>query len=218
MSQQQIPDETPPTWWEQIAALDATLQTLPSIHDHRPHHSAEIHHTVNIDERHGPVVFVGDNIRICEGVSLSGPLLIKSGVLIGKNAQIRGPSIIHENVLIGYNTEVKRSILERGVSLGPGSYVGDSYLEEDVFFGAHVRTSNYRLDGKNVSVGSKGEVDTGMRKLGCKVGARTSLGIGCKIYPGREVPAGSLFEMDVHIKKNLPAGHYRIKQDLQLLT
>jgi len=164
-------------------------------------------------------VYIDANCKICEGVTLTGPLTIAPNVLIGKNAQVRGPTTIDRDVLIGYNVEVKRAQLKQGVKLGPLSYVADSIIEEGVFFGAMVRTSNFRLDDSPVEVMSEDgqRVNTGMTKLGCHVGRNTSLGIGCKIYPGRAVPANSIFEMDVHIKKNLEPGHYRIKQEVEKL-
>jgi len=207
-------------WWEQVAELN-NLSTSPSLvaaHFARNgvdiHPTAVVHPTVLFNVKDGPI-YIGAGSRICEGVTLSGPLLIGENVLIGKNAQIRGPSTINHNCLIGYSAEVKRAKLGFNVKLGPLSYAADSVLENGVFFGAMVRTSNYRADGGNITVMLDGErVDTGMNKLGCHVGENTFLGIGCKIYPGREVPPDSLFEMDVHIKKNLDPGHYWVKQEL----
>lgn len=210
----------PNEWWEEIQGLDNWGASFG-----KGEHSVEypdgvdsvvIDPTAIFDVSEGPI-HLHAGVKICEGVSLKGPLVVGRNTLIGKNAQVRGPTIIGDNVLAGFNAEVKRSVLQEGVKLGPGTYVGDSFLQKNVFLGAHVRTSNYRLDGKTISVLGVGDrfIDTGMEKLGCLIGESTSLGIGCKIYPGREVPAFSLFEMDVHIKKNLSPGHYRIKQDLE---
>lgn len=203
-------------WWEEIKALDNLSERLGKHSRNTAPHQNEIHPTAILNASEGPII-LGSNVKICEGASLKGPLEIGDNVIVGKNAQIRGPSVIGSNVLLGFNVEVKRSIIGTGTKLGPGSYVGDSFLEKNVFFGALVRTSNYRLDNKTISVLGPNDqwIDTGMDKLGCLVGQSTSLGIGCKIYPGREVPRYSLFEMDVHIKKNLSPGHYRIKQDLE---
>ncbi len=204
-------------WWNEIEMLNHLAHKLNRFAGVVAPASASIHPTALLDFSKGPIV-LGENVRICEGVSLTGPLVIEDNTLVGKNAQVRGPCLIGRDVLIGYNVEVKRSILHKQVKLGPGSYVGDSFLEQGVFLGALVRTSNYRLDGENVQAMHQNQrVDTGMDKLGCLIRENTSLGIGCKIYPGREVPANSLFEMDVHIKKNLPPGHYRIKQELELV-
>lgn len=205
----------PNDWWEEIKGLDNWTESFKSADRTIAVDGNDIHTSAILDTTEGPIL-LGANVKICEGTSLKGPLSIGDNVIIGKNAQVRGPSIIGNNVLLGFNVEVKRSVISNGCKLGPGSYVGDSFLQDNVFLGALVRTSNYRLDGKNVEVLMDGKRhDSGMDKLGCLIGANTSLGIGCKIYPGREVPADSLFEMDVHIKKNLPQGRYRIKQDLE---
>lgn len=207
-------------WWSKIQALDqlaiedSDLQGMKRVTTMVAGQST-IAKSAILDDSTGPI-YIGRNVRIAPFVNIQGPITIGNNVTIGKSAQIRGPSVIGDNVLIGSFAELKRSILCDGVRIGPGCYVGDSYIEENVFFGAHVRTSNYRFDGGTISVSHEGEfIDSGMDKLGTHIGANTSLGIGCKIYPGRVVPANSTFEMDVHIKKNLAPGHYRIKQDLE---
>lgn len=205
-------------WWKAVAALDKLAEQhedLAAMGQGTQIYGRDlIHPTVILDDSKGPI-HIGHRVRISPFVCIQGPIVIENDVTIGKSAQIRGPSHIGKGVLIGSFAEIKRSILWDGVSIGPGSYVGDSYIDEGVFFGAHVRTSNYRQDGGSISVMVDGErVDTGMNKLGCYVGKKTFLGVGCKIYPGREVPPDSLFEMDVHIKKNLDPGHYWVKQDL----
>ncbi len=204
-------------WWNSVEDLDKMkeehpdLQNLSGLHDY----GARIHPTAVLDDSEGPIVLC-HGVKICEFASIAGPIIIGRDTLIGKGAQVRGPTDIGRNVLIGSFAEVKRSILCDDVKVGPGCYVGDSYLEEGVFLGAHVRTSNYRLDGGNVQVMHDGQrIETGMRKLGCKIGTKTEMGVGCRIYPGREVPSHSIFDMNVRIMKNLPPGKYRIKQELE---
>lgn len=209
-------------WWNKVRGLDRLAIDDQDLEHLKAGQSAvwdpsSIHKTAILDDSLGPI-HIDRGARIAAFVNIQGPINIGKNVIIGKSAQIRGPSFIGDNVLIGSFAELKRSILCDGVRVGPGCYVGDSYVEENVFLGAHVRTSNYRLDGGMISVIHEGvTVDTEMDKLGCHIGRNTSLGIGCKIYPGRVVPAESMFEMDVHIKKNLEPGHYRIKQELEKL-
>jgi len=206
-------------WWEQIRTLDGLThsETLHGMHGVVGIEHSVIHPTALLDTSQGPIV-LGEDCRICEYASLTGPLIMGARCLVGKGAQVRQPSVIGDDVLIGQNAEVKRAVIGNGVNLGPSSYACDSWLEDGVFFAALVRTSNFRLDDRNVQVLHHGQrVDSGMKKLGCWVGKNTRLGIGCKIYPGRVVPPDALFEMDIHIRTNLPSGHYRLQQVLEAI-
>jgi len=204
-------------WWEKIKNLHllAHDERLKNIRGVQCGTTSIIHPTALLDTSSGPIV-LGENCRICEFASLTGPLLLGARCLIGKGAQLRQPSVIGDDVLIGQNAEVKRSIIGNKVNLGPSCYACDSLIEDGAFLAALVRTSNFRLDDRNVHVVHQGQhIDTGMKKLGCWVGSNTRLGVGCKIYPGRIVPTDSLFEMDIHIRTNLPTGHYRVRQELE---
>jgi NDP-sugar pyrophosphorylase family protein len=122
-------------------------------------------------------------------------------------------------VLIGAGAEVKNAYLAAGASIGPLSYVADSILEEKVFLGAMVRTSNYRLDGKTVSVMHKGErVDTHMMKLGCYIESGASLGVQCIVFPGRFIVGRTIFGPRINIERNYPIGRYTLKQELTAQT
>jgi len=204
-------------WWLKIDNLDhladdTRFNNITGVHLGA---GSVVHSTALLDTSQGPIV-LGEDCRICEYASLTGPLIMGARCLVGKGAQVRQPSVIGDDVLIGQNAEVKRAMIGNGVNLGPSGYACDSWLEDGVFFAALVRTSNFRLDDRNVQVLHHGQrVDSGMKKLGCWVGKNTRLGIGCKIYPGRVVPPDALFEMDIHIRTNLPSGHYRLQQVLE---
>jgi len=203
-------------WWEKIKNLNDLIHSEPLKYNNGVQYGAGsvVHPTALLDTSCGPIV-IGDNCRICEHVTITGPLILGARCLIGKGAQLRAPSVIGDDVLIGQNAEVKRALIGNKVNLGPLSYTCDSLIEEGVFFAALVRTSNFRLDDRNVEVLHDGvRIDSGMNKLGCFVGKNTRLGVGCKIYPGRVVPPDSLFEMDIHIRKNMPVGHYWLEQSL----
>lgn len=163
----------------------------------------------------GPVQ-VGPGAIICHGAYIEGPVVIGHDCLIGNGAMVRGSTRIGCGTRVGFATELKNAVVGRRVSIGPQCFVADSVIDDDVYLGAQVRTSNHRLDKRTVAVMVDGElVDTGMEKLGCLIGARSSLGIQTIILPGRVVAPDSLFEPRITIAKNLPAGRYRIQQVLE---
>jgi len=162
----------------------------------------------------GPVV-IDSGARICRGAIVRGPVLIGAGSMIGNGAVVRGPSRIGRGVRIGLGAEIKCSVLADNVAIGPQCYLGDTLVEAGAYLGAMVRTSNHRLDGHTVTALCKGElIDTGLEKLGCHIGESAALGIQVVILPGRTVAAHAVFGPGIIIEKNLPAGRYRLVQQL----
>lgn len=202
-------------WWDDIRCLDAEIAQLLAGRQTEIDASAIVECGATIDDRAG-AVRIGAGTRICAGAILRGPLIIGANAMIGNQVMLRGPSIVGDNVRIGYATEIKQSLIGGGTSIGPMCFIGDSRIDEAAYLGAQVRTSNHRLDGQPVSVRQDGvDIDTGMDKLGCWIGARASLGIQVIILPGRVIAEGSMFEPRVTISNNLPAGRYRIKQIIE---
>lgn len=161
-------------------------------------------------------VQVGAGAIICHGAYIEGPVVVGRDCLIGNGAMIRGNTRIGGGTRIGFSAELKNAVVGNRVSIGPQCFVADSIIADDVYLGAQVRTSNHRLDKRTVKVMVDGElVDTEMEKLGCLIGARSSLGIQTIILPGRVVAPDSLFEPRITIARNLPAGRYRIGQVLE---
>lgn len=202
-----------PTWYEEVASTaDLVMHVVNDRIDLR--NESRIADSAILDESNG-IINIGSSVIIDDFVKIVGPCYIGDGTIIGTGAKVTC-SYIDNNCLIGMGGEVKNSQMEYAASIGPYSYLADSIMRERAFFGALVRTSNYRLDGKNVSVVTEDgtHFDTGMRKLGCEVGKNASLGVGCVILPGRVVPERSIFGPGVHITKNLQPGRYMVKQDL----
>jgi len=194
-------------WWKQLKQNAENLRDINRGFDP----TATIDHTARVV---GEVV-VGPGSKICPGAFIQGPVKIGANCLIGNNTMIRGPLTIGDGTIIGFTAEVKNAVIGAGVAIGPLCYVADSVLEDGVYLGAMVRTSNHRLDKKNVSVMYSGApVDTGLEKLGAHIGAKTHLGIQCIILPGRMVPAESLFGPRITIEKNLRPGRYTLGQEL----
>lgn len=161
-------------------------------------------------------VSIGARTRICPGAHIEGPVVIAEDCLIGNNTMIRGSTRIDSGVQIGFSSEVKNAIIERNVTIGPQCFVANSKIETGSYLGAQVRTSNHRLDKRAVWV-EVGDmlIDTGKEKLGCLVGANSRIGVQVVILPGRIVAPASMFAPRITIEKNLPAGRYRIRQQIE---
>ncbi|MFM9864704.1 MAG: acetyltransferase [Micropepsaceae bacterium] len=199
-------------WWVDVRSLATRLTDTTGNASSRIDASAVIEEGALIDDGLGPVV-IGAGSRICRGAVLRGPITIGKGCVVGNNAMLRGPISIGDRVRIGFATEIKQALIADRVCIGPMCFIADSKVDEDAYLGAQVRTSNHRLDQKEIVVrdGTE-EIPTGLEKLGCWIGARAALGVQVIILPGRVIAADSLFEPRVTIARNHPAGHYRIKQ------
>lgn len=170
---------------------------------------------IHIDNAEG-TIRTGKNTVISSDARLNGNIWIGDNCMIGYGAVIRGNVIIQDNVRIGYGVEVKDSIIRENSTIGPLSYVGDSLLEQEVYMGALVRTSNHRLDRKIIKSWN-GEFfeETGFDKLGSHILKNTSFGIGVIILPGRIVPENSIFEPHMVITRNYDTGHYIAEQNIK---
>lgn len=162
----------------------------------------------------GPVR-LGPNVQVCAGAIIRGPVDIGEGSMIGNNAVVRGPSVLGSECRVGFGAEIKHSVLADNVTIGPQSYVGDSLVESFAYLGAQVRTSNHRLDQRNVTALVDGTIcDTGFEKLGCHIGKRAAIGIHCVVLPGRSVASGAIVGPGIVVEKNLSAGRYRLAQNI----
>jgi bifunctional UDP-N-acetylglucosamine pyrophosphorylase/glucosamine-1-phosphate N-acetyltransferase len=203
-------------WWREIAAqarvYDASGEVGGAL-DIDP--KADVSESAILNSKNGPIS-IGARTRICPGAYLEGPIEIGEDCLVGNLAIVRGPARIGNGTRIGFAVEIKNAIIDEKVTIGPQCFVADSKIESGAYLGAQVRTSNHRLDRKNVSVLVDGErIDTGLEKLGCLIGANAALGIQVIVLPGRVVAPGSIFAPRITIDKNLPTGRYRAAQQLE---
>jgi UDP-N-acetylglucosamine diphosphorylase / glucose-1-phosphate thymidylyltransferase / UDP-N-acetylgalactosamine diphosphorylase / glucosamine-1-phosphate N-acetyltransferase / galactosamine-1-phosphate N-acetyltransferase len=195
-------------WWKELEVQAASFADLQPCVDPR----AIIATTAILRG----AVRVGPGARICHGAYIEGPVVIGADTLVGNNALIRGATHIGEDCRIGFACEVKNSIIEHGVALGPQCFVADTKVEAHAYLGAQVRTSNHRLDGANVHVLVDGDlVDTGCGKLGALIGARARLGVNVVILPGRIVAPDTLLGPRITVARNLSPGRYRLVQQLE---
>lgn len=201
-------------WWLELQEMAADFRNRLD-HPSRIDATAHVADTASLDTTRGPII-IGPRTRICDGVSIQGPVEIGEDCLIGNMCLVRGPTRIASRTRIGFATEVKGAIIEDSVTIGPQCFVADSKIERDAYLGAQVRTSNHRLDQSSVKVlDDKRWIDTGLEKLGCLIGAGASLGIQVIILPGRVVAPNSSFAPRVTVEKNLPPGRYRLSQQLE---
>lgn len=194
-------------WWSDLCAQAAALANLQG----RIDPAAE----VSADACLQGAVEVGAGTRICAGATLQGPVRIGRDCLIGNNALIRGPVHIGDRCRLGFAVELKHAVLGDDVSVGPQSFLADSRVDAGAYLGALVRTSNHRLDRTTVKAMVDGVlVDTGLHKLGAWIGRSAALGVGVIILPGRVVAAHSEIGPRITVERNLPAGRYRLVQQL----
>jgi len=203
-------------WWRELQAQASALGGLVA----QPYEahvapSAQVSMGATLDTSLGPV-FVGPRTRICDGAYVQGPISIGADCLIGNLALVRGATSIGDGTRIGFATEIKNAIIGEQVAIGPQCFIADSKIEREAYLGAQVRTSNHRLDRMSVKVLVDGEwVDTGLEKLGCLVGARSSLGIQVIVLTGRVIAPDSSFAPRITVEKNLPSGRYRLAQQVE---
>jgi len=205
-------------WWNELDLLESKIQYLNKLHQsiiNKIYNKNEkIKKNIVIDETYGPV-FIGIGTVISENVIIKGPVFIGENSLIGNSVLIRGNTYIGNNVRLGFSTEVKNSIIEDNVSVGPQSFVADSKIEKNTYLAAQVRTSNHRLDKKNIHVFVNGSlVDTQKQKLGCLIGKGSTLGVQVVILPGRIIAENTVIGPKVLVEKNLASGKYFLKQEI----
>lgn len=202
-------------WWTDLPAAPAAAADDSDPQGLLLDPTAEVAPSATFDTSEGPIS-IGARSRICPGAYLKGPVSIGADCLVGNMAIIRGRTLIAEGTRIGFATEIKNARIGARVTIGPQCFVADSIVEREAYLGAQVRTSNHRLDKRNVEVIVDGRrVDTGLDKLGCLIGARAALGIQVVVLPGREIAPDAVFAPRITIEKNLPTGRYRLAQNLE---
>lgn len=202
-------------WWADISSLGERTASLAPAGKTFIALNVSMHPTVEIDDSAGPVV-IGKGTKVCSGAILHGPLVIGDDCLIGSRAFIRGATVIGSRSKLGYCTEVKQALIGEDVTIGPMCFLAESRIDRLAYLGAMVRTSNQRLDRRPVTVrDADGGILAEAEKLGCWIGECASLGIQSIILPGRVVAPHTIIEPRVTITRNLPAGHYRLRQTLE---
>ncbi len=131
---------------------------------------------------------LGPGSVIKAGSYLEGDIIVGSDCVIGPSAYLRGPVVISNKCKVKFTADVKNSILFTGAQVPHSAYIGDSILGKDVNVGWGSVTANLRHDHGNIKTVIKEQlVDTGLTKFGAIIGDGVKLGVRTVIYPGRKI-------------------------------
>lgn len=129
-------------------------------------------------------IFVGENVKIYDNVTLEAPCVIGKGCEIRPGAFLRGNVITGENCVLGNSSEFKNCIILNDVQVPHYNYVGDSVLGNKAHMGAGAVCSNLKSDKKNIVIHADEEIKTGLRKIGGILADGADVGCGCVVNPG----------------------------------
>lgn len=172
------PSENPPIWERLQQETAALMQLQPVCH-------GQVHPLAVVNG----VLELGEGSVIKAGTVIEGHVRIGKNCSIGPNAYLSGQVSVGDNCVIGNAVEIKSSVLGNSVFVSHLTYIGDSWLEDDINVGGGCIFSNFRHDAGEIRMLHQGElVPTGLHKLGCHVGAHSRIGCKCVILPGRVLP------------------------------
>ena len=151
-------------------------------------------------------VFVANDAKIWEGVTIVGPTIIGHGAEIRPGAFIRGNAIIGNGAVIGNSTEIKNAIVFDEAQLPHYNYVGDSIIGHKAHMGAGAIASNLRLDKKEIILKSnEEEMKSGLKKIGVFLGDYAEIGCGSVLCPGSIVGTNAMVYPLSCVRGTIPA-------------
>ncbi|MFN7961677.1 MAG: hypothetical protein U0002_10430 [Thermoanaerobaculia bacterium] len=192
--------------------LDALLKRLPS-------QAIEIALSPDVHLL-GDGIRIGRGTRIGPGAVIEGPIWIGEDVEIRPGAYLRGGVYLGDGAVVGASTEVKRAIFFAGARAPHLNYVGDSILGEEVNLGAGTILSNFRHDGREITIPTAaGRIATGRRKLGAVLGDRVATGCNSVLNPGSIVGRGTEIYTGVQLRSGIyPAESViKLRQELEIV-
>ena len=129
-------------------------------------------------------VLIGQNVKIAETASITGPAIIGNNVEIRPGCFIRGSLIAGDECVLGNSSEFKNAVLMRHCQSPHYNYVGDSILGNYAHTGAGVICSNLRSDNKPVIIHGDEDIPTGIRKIGAILADHADIGCQSVLNPG----------------------------------
>ena len=146
-------------------------------------HGCDIHPTAYIEG-----CTIGNNVKI-GAMAVVRESVVGDGAYIANNASV-DMSVIGDHCALQGGAVVQYSVLYPGV-LSTAQFVNASMCGRDSFIAAGAVSTDYRFDGKYVTVLKDGvRVNTGNTFIGGCLGHGSYVGSGCIIAPGRAVPNG----------------------------
>ncbi len=134
---------------------------------------------------------LGKNSVIKSGTYIEGEAVIGDNCQIGPNAYLRQLNTIGDGCRVGFGVELKNSLLMSGAKIDHSAYAPDSILGQNVGYAWGSVTADLRHDGRNIQTMIQGKlIDTGRRKFGTVIGEGAKLGVRTIIYPGRKIWPG----------------------------
>jgi len=131
---------------------------------------------------------LGDNVRVGAGAVITGSLVGDNSVI--DNSVTMYFSVVGSRCYIGGGATMRFSVLYPG-TMTMARLINYAVCGRDAFLGDGVTLSDYRIDGRNVTVMKDGmQVDTGSRVSGVCLGHGVYLAAGCMVGPGRAIPNG----------------------------
>lgn len=140
----------------------------------------------------GPVV-IDEDVEIRSGTILEGPCYIGKGSFIGNNVLVRKYTSVGAGSIVGYGVELKNSIIFGKADVGRLSFIGDSVMGYNAYFGSGTMTINRADDRKTVKTKLNGKkVDSHFEKLGTFVGDNVTIGASNTLLAGTIIPSGKV--------------------------
>lgn len=124
--------------------------------------------------RQGAIVLAGKNVHIEKDIDFKGKVILGDGCLIKRRVFIQD-SVIGKNTKIGEGTNILRSIVWDGVDIGRGSVINEAVVTNNVKIGKGVFLFENSIISDN-----------------CIIGDRARIKANVKIWPEKEVEAGSI--------------------------
>lgn len=122
----------------------------------------------------------------------SGYLYVAASALVHGSARIVPPCYIGENVTVGAGARVgPQVVLGAGVAVGEGTLVSESVLQAGVRIGDHC-TVEHSVVVRDTTVGPGTQLSEAVIGADCTIGADNELAKGISLFPGTQLPDGSL--------------------------
>jgi len=165
---------------------------------------------------------ISDDVTICVGAVLYAGARIGAGSIIGDQAHVRERSVIGERVVVGRGSTVDfdTTVGDR-VSIQTLVYLTAlSVVEDDVFIGPGVTTTNDDTMGRHGRAGSDSRLAGPVLRRACRIGGGAVLTPGVEIGAEAFVAAGAVVTGDVEpraVVMGVPARIVRRVGDEDLL-